>query len=156
MGWYSVERSSNGGTGGTTTTGTIVSLGTVTNFSPFTLASTSLSNPLPVELIDFNVIKKMDVAEISWTTKTENNNDYFTIQRSMDGINFTDLKSIDGAGNSNSKIDYLWIDESCGYCSLLCAKVSIKISKHCWSNHQVQKKLKNSCPGKVLLKLISE
>jgi len=102
----------NGGTVGTTTTGTIVSLGTVTNFSPFTLASTSLSNPLPVELIDFNVIKKMDVAEISWTTKTENNNDYFTIQRSMDGINFTDLKTIDGAGNSNSKIDYLWIDES--------------------------------------------
>src|SRR5690606_33491069 len=43
----------NGGTTGTATEGTLVAAGLVTSFSPFTLASASLPNPLPVEVTWF-------------------------------------------------------------------------------------------------------
>ncbi|MBL7898925.1 MAG: T9SS type A sorting domain-containing protein, partial [Crocinitomicaceae bacterium] len=47
-----------------------------------------------------------------WVTKSENNNDYFVVQRSSDGANFEDLKNIDAAGNSNEEISYSWLDEN--------------------------------------------
>jgi len=62
---------------------------------------------LPITLLDFTAkyIGAKKVA-LQWITTTEVNNDYYTIQRSSDGIHFTDIKIIDGAGNSNSIIVY--------------------------------------------------
>lgn len=67
---------------------------------------------LPIELSHQEVQCKEDHALISWTTASELNNDYFKISRSMDGINFTDVAEIEGAGNSHSSIDYFWTDDS--------------------------------------------
>lgn len=44
--------------------------------------------------------------DISWTTASEINNDFFTIQRFDDGVNYMDISRIDGFGNSNSLINY--------------------------------------------------
>lgn len=68
--------------------------------------------PLPIELVNFNALfnsaKKM--VDLDWVTASENNNDFFTIQRSSDGIVFQDLNNVDGAGNSTSIIHYADFD----------------------------------------------
>jgi Ig-like domain CHU_C associated len=66
---------------------------------------------LPVTLIDFtaNYIGSKTVA-LQWSTANEENNDYFTLQRSVDGIHFTDLAEIDGAGTTNTLNNYRHID----------------------------------------------
>ncbi len=96
----------NGGTTGNTTAGTVVTSTAVTSFSPFTLASTSLLNPLPIELLSFTATPNRKVVDLFWQTATEINNDFFTIERSKDGEHFSTLKTVDGAGNSNALINY--------------------------------------------------
>jgi hypothetical protein len=102
----------NGGTTGTTTTGTIATSAAVTSFSPFTLASVSLVNPLPIELLTFTAIPKNKQVELNWQTATEINNDFFTIERSATGENFSPIAIIDGAGNSNSILNYVDFDNA--------------------------------------------
>ncbi|HXH19213.1 MAG TPA: T9SS type A sorting domain-containing protein, partial [Chitinophagales bacterium] len=65
---------------------------------------------LPIELLDFNAKLVDDHVELTWTTATEINNDYFTIEKS-DGEQFRQVAIVPGAGNSSvtryySKIDY--------------------------------------------------
>lgn len=61
---------------------------------------------LPVELISFNAIANDNVVEINWSTASQLNNDYFTIERSTNGEKFTELFKVDGAGTSVQQIDY--------------------------------------------------
>jgi hypothetical protein len=62
--------------------------------------------PLPVSLINFNAYPVLNHVEIVWTTATEINNDFFTIERSKDGINFEPIMQVEGAGNSNQVLNY--------------------------------------------------
>jgi len=41
-----------------------------------------------------------------WSTASEINNDYFTIERSTEGIHFDSLLSVKGAGNSTTRLFY--------------------------------------------------
>ena len=76
-------------------------------FSPFTFGSKSGGvNPLPVELLFFNA-KCLDTkVTADWSTASEKNNDFFTLERSADGSNFNFVKNINGAGNSSSVKNY--------------------------------------------------
>lgn len=67
---------------------------------------------LPIELISFTVELKNKIVLITWATASEINNDFYTIERSIDGYSFEYLKTIDGAGNSLSNIQYSSIDEN--------------------------------------------
>lgn len=49
---------------------------------------------------------------LSWRTSSEINNDYFTIERSKDGVEFEELFKIPGVGNSNDINNYVSVDES--------------------------------------------
>lgn len=108
----------NGGTTGTTAAGTLVSgascntPSSVTNFSPFTLASISSNNPLPISLISFEAQKCERSVCLNWQTESETNNDYFTVEKSKDGINWEVVVDIDGAGNSYSKLNYETVDKN--------------------------------------------
>lgn len=95
--------------------GTIQS-NTVSTFSPFTLASVGiyLLNPLPVELVKFESVCENNKAIIRWTTASEINNHYFTLEKSTDGISFTEFARIEGAGNSSSENNYSFIDNMAG------------------------------------------
>lgn len=66
---------------------------------------------LPVELVSFDVhiIEKSNV-EISWSTISERNNDYFTVLRSFDGVSWIEIERVKGSGNSTERIDYSIID----------------------------------------------
>lgn len=101
----------NGGTTGTATNGTIVTSAAVTSFSPFTLASASLANPLPVELKWFNAsITPSGTGLLAWRTESELNNDRFEIERSENGRDFTTIGRVAGAGTSNQIHDYQFED----------------------------------------------
>ena len=49
---------------------------------------------------------------LKWSTATETNNDYFTIERSVDALNFEIIGNKDGAGNSQQILHYTFIDEN--------------------------------------------
>lgn len=94
-------------------TGSILSTA-FTSFSKFTLANKLAgSNPLPIELLSFDaVLNNNKQVDVKWATATEISNDYFTVERSADGISFEEVGSVDGAGNSNSKKNYALVDAS--------------------------------------------
>lgn len=71
------------------------------------------STGLPVELVTL----KADPIDnkfirVSWTTATEINNAGFEVLRSEDGINFTNIGWVDGAGNSSTMLNYRFDDEN--------------------------------------------
>jgi len=70
------------------------------------------SGVLPVELISFNAIANDSVVEIDWSTASQLNNDYFTIERSATGENFSPILKVKGAGTTNQQIDYFERDNS--------------------------------------------
>jgi hypothetical protein len=78
--------------------------------SPITGPSTITGGVLPVELLYFQVQVKSELIEITWATASEKNADYFEIQKSMDGIEFSTLVSINAAGNSMEEIEYGFTD----------------------------------------------
>ena len=56
-------------------------------------------------------MQKNNITFISFTTVSETNNDFFTIERSGDGRNFDAIGEIQGAGNSSKEISYTFTDE---------------------------------------------
>ncbi|TRX56071.1 T9SS type A sorting domain-containing protein [Fulvivirga sp. M361] len=66
---------------------------------------------LPVEFLytEVQVTEENEVL-VSWATATELNNDYFVVERSVDGVNYDAVKSVDGAGNSEQVLTYEVID----------------------------------------------
>ncbi|WP_107039532.1 T9SS type A sorting domain-containing protein [Brumimicrobium mesophilum] len=74
-----------------------------------TLTGTS---PLPIELINFDAYKKDRQVELSWKTASELNNDYFTIEKSVEGKSWEFLKTLNGAGNSSQISEYTVTDDS--------------------------------------------
>lgn len=68
--------------------------------------------PLPVELYSFegSTIDGMNL--ITWSTASEHNSDYFVIERSVDGENWSDITKVMASGNSNTLINYSYIDNS--------------------------------------------
>lgn len=69
------------------------------------------SSELPVEFggLYASILPGNNV-RLSWITFTEINNDFFNVQWSLDGIQYTDLAVISGAGNSNSLHNYDYTD----------------------------------------------
>lgn len=102
----------NGGTTGTTAAGTVVSSVIVTDFGPFTLASSGLTNPLPIELLAFSANCELEEAVLRWSTESEFNNDYFTIENSPDAQDWQTAATLDGKGTTNVLTNYLWTDPS--------------------------------------------
>jgi len=92
----------------------------VNNWSPggngFTLDWTLANNAslnctvLPVELISFAAEPNGEVIDLAWTTASETNNDYFTVERSKDGINFMPVQQVKGAGTITYERMYLTVD----------------------------------------------
>jgi hypothetical protein len=85
-----------------------VSWSNIYSFSDFT--GNGNGSPLPISLISFDAKPVLENVEITWTTASETNNDYFTVERSRDGINFNAFAELDGAGNSNAILNYKVMD----------------------------------------------
>jgi len=83
-----------------------------TSFSPFAFAARGTRNPLPIELIEFKaILNDKKQTDINWVTASEVNNDYFTIEKSIDAINYSFVAEVKGNGTSTMKHEYNTLDK---------------------------------------------
>ncbi len=85
-------------------TATVVNRNTMSGFSVFGVAQSI--TPLPMELLSFTGRSEGTSNYLEWVTASEINNDYFTLERSANGFDFSDFATVDGAGNSNMQLHY--------------------------------------------------
>jgi fibronectin-binding autotransporter adhesin len=87
----------------------------ITQFSPLTNASVVDNSPLPVELLYFTGRLTPKGVQLDWKTATEIDNDYFTIEKSVNGEKFSSLTQVDGAGTSYTPKQYQHLDTKLYY-----------------------------------------
>lgn len=67
---------------------------------------------LPITLLHFTAeVSKENHVELSWATASEENFDYFSIERSVNGENFEAIGQVKGSGNSSITRDYTFTDK---------------------------------------------
>jgi len=100
----------NGGVTGTANSGT-VTWNSVSTFSPFSLASTDIFNPLPLLLTDLKAQPLPNgTVGLSWKTMDESNVNHITIQHSPDGTNWQDAGSVLAQGSFSLENSYSFTD----------------------------------------------
>ncbi|MCF8296097.1 MAG: choice-of-anchor D domain-containing protein [Saprospiraceae bacterium] len=73
----------------------------------------SEATALPIELISFTAqIQENGEVMLNWTTASETNNDFFTIEKSYDLNSWDNFSNIKGAGNSSTENNYSLIDNN--------------------------------------------
>jgi len=65
---------------------------------------------LPIELVSFTAKSIKHKTILNWTTATEINNEYFEIQKSINGNEFNTIGTVVGNGNSSILINYSYTD----------------------------------------------
>ena len=100
----------NGGVTGSTASGS-VTWNSVSNFSPFSLSSTTISDPLPLTLVDFNAQWQTGgTVGLTWEVQDGLNTNHFDIQRSADGVNWETIGTLDASGLSALATNYSYTD----------------------------------------------
>jgi len=102
-GWENIPAST---AGGSNASGNLISTGYQDSFSPFTLASSTTTNVLPIELVSFTGEKKDNRNILNWTTASEINNAYFTVEKSYNGFDFEWVGTQEGSSPSTQIINY--------------------------------------------------
>lgn len=80
------------------------------NASAFAFAFDDPGGTLPIQLTAFNAIIKNSKAILTWTTASETNNNFFTIEKAPDAMHWTSLDKIKGAGTTTSSTEYTATD----------------------------------------------
>jgi hypothetical protein len=64
--------------------------------------------PLPIRLLSFYVrfVEQEHKVQVDWVTSIEINNDFFTVERSVNGTDWEVIATVDGAGNSSTELHY--------------------------------------------------
>ncbi len=83
----------------------------ITAFSPFTFGGSG-GTALPVTLVSFDASPAGSKVRTNWHTSLEVNNHYFTVERSIDGVNFSEISRVSAAGNSTVERAYETFDEN--------------------------------------------
>lgn len=83
----------------------------VTNFTQGSF-SNLLPTALPVVLTNFSALLKDNKTQLNWTTSSEINNAYFSIERSVDGFLFEGIGRVDGNGTTQMIHNYNAVDEN--------------------------------------------
>lgn len=81
------------------------------NTNTFGACNTSQLAALPIQLMTFSATLVADGVKLSWTTASETQNDYFSIERSGDGTDFKPIGEKDGNGTTSQRIYYTFTDQ---------------------------------------------
>lgn len=65
---------------------------------------------LPVELSNFQGRLNTDKVQLQWQTASESNNDFFTLERSLDGQYFEAIGTVSGQGTTSEYSNYSFLD----------------------------------------------
>ena len=79
---------------------------TTKNLAEYGVSGGYLATFLPIELSYFTLSQDGKDLFFEWETATETNNDYFTIEQSIDGVSFYEIAWIAGAGTSSTSNFY--------------------------------------------------
>jgi hypothetical protein len=72
--------------------------------------NTIAESDLPIKLLSFTATKDGNKNLLQWTTTQEINSNYFSVERSNDGISFTTLGIVNAKGNSVARTAYSFTD----------------------------------------------
>ena len=78
----------------------------------FTLGAIDGSNYLPIDLVSFDGECIDNKTNLEFLVASQVNNDYFTIKRSNNNLEWEEVGFINGGGTNNEEITYTWIDYS--------------------------------------------
>jgi hypothetical protein len=78
----------------------------VTRDAQYDIGSYEFYTPLPVEMIYFEASCNDGNPLLNWATASEHNSDFFRIENSVDGENWSPIASVPAAGNSSTEISY--------------------------------------------------
>ena len=82
-----------------------------TSMSTATRSAPPVIAPLPVELTAFTgALDARNMATLHWATASERNTAYFALERSADGVTFTEADRLLAAGSSSQPLTYQWPD----------------------------------------------
>ncbi|MFK7924894.1 MAG: T9SS type A sorting domain-containing protein [Bacteroidia bacterium] len=86
---------------------------TYATFDNLSIGPPGNEQTFPVELLDFNAVAEPQAARVrvNWSTANEANNNFFTVERSYDGMVFSPLERIYSQGSGDTLRQYLWYDE---------------------------------------------
>ena len=85
-----------------------MSLKGVSSFSPFVVANQGAN--LPVECLAFDAVETDNGILLNWSTATEENNDRFELERSLNGVDFNRIATLQGNGTTITRSDYEYQD----------------------------------------------
>lgn len=86
---------------------------TYATFNNLSVGPPGNEQSFPVELLDFNAVAEplTGRVKVNWSTASEDNNQFFTVERSFDGMAFTPLAKIYSQGGGDTLREYLWYDD---------------------------------------------
>jgi hypothetical protein len=93
----------------------VATIGTNPKFTQGFQQPTTSGTPLPIHLLDFSGTAMSGYNLLNWHTAMEENNDYFDVERSVDGIAFYKIGRVYSSasnGNSNRTIAYSFPDKT--------------------------------------------
>lgn len=77
-----------------------------------TIGSVNSATPLPIELVAFEAACQGGQVDLTWSTASERNNAFFTVEAGADGAEFRPVGHIPAVGNSMSMQYYAWTDRT--------------------------------------------
>jgi hypothetical protein len=96
-----------------TTEYNVLATSTITGCSVQLLATATVTVtdiPLPVELLTFMATDQLKSVKLDWTTASETDNDYFSVERSLDGEFWSEIGQVKGSGTTTSVTAYTFTD----------------------------------------------
>lgn len=69
-------------------------------------------NVLPLQVDGFKIVAQSNDVLLTWNTLSEQNAKSIIVQRSTDGVNFVDIKTVDVKGNSTETLNYSYLDKN--------------------------------------------
>lgn len=109
-----ISEGSGSGSAMSPASGVLPSTGSILEYGDFALVSSNADqNVLPIELLGFTAFPvEGGLVRTEWSTASEMNNDYFTVERSRDAEHFEAIGDVEGAGNSTSTRHYAFVDDA--------------------------------------------
>lgn len=91
----------------------LAAIATIDYYDPNSTATGyTFSATLPVELIAFNAQIKNGKTVLHWATASQENSEFFAVERSKDGIRFEEIGYVDVTGDTHLRTDYSFVDDA--------------------------------------------
>lgn len=100
------------GTNGITFSSKSNGTGTATGFNGSGIICSNVLLILPVVFESFTAISTVDGNLLKWIISSEVNTNYYEVERSLDGVNFTSIAIIQAEGTSGREIEYRFTDNT--------------------------------------------